>query len=99
MDKEILCFSLVIFWWMSAIWEKCSDEHFRWKFETAISWIWNLEIVSFPMMYDSNSPSQWYPWPIYTMDYQYSICIITLLAKEIMFSVVLVCQIVFLSIC
>ena len=32
----------------------------RWKFEIAISWIWNLEISSFPMMYDSNSPSQWY---------------------------------------
>ena len=47
---------------MSAIFKKCSDEHFRWKFEIAISWIWNLEISSFSMMYDSNSPSQWYPW-------------------------------------
>ena len=45
---------------MLAILEKCSDEHFRWKFEIAISWIWNLEISSFPMMYDSFSPSQWY---------------------------------------
>ena len=60
MEKEIICFSLVIFLRMSAILEKCSDEHFRWKFEIAISWIWNLEISSFPMMYDSFSPSQWY---------------------------------------
>ena len=60
MEKEIICFSLEIFYRMSAILEKCSDEHFRWKSETAISWIWNLEIVSFPMMYGSNSPSQWY---------------------------------------
>ena len=67
--KEIICFSLVIFQRLSAILEKYSDEHFRWKFETAINWIWNLEILSFPMMYDSHSPSQWYHlvnfWSLY----------------------------------
>ena len=67
--KEIICFSLMIFQRLSAILEKYSDEHFRWKFETAINWIWNLEILSFPMMYDSHSPSQWYHlvnfWSLY----------------------------------
>ena len=67
--KEIICFSWVIFQRLSAILEKHSDEHFRWKFETAINWIWNLEILSFPMMYDSHSPSQWYHlvnfWSLY----------------------------------
>ena len=67
--KEIICFSLVIFQQLSAILKKYSDEHFRWKFETAINWIWNLEILSFPMMYDSHSPSKWYHlvnfWSLY----------------------------------
>ena len=67
--KEIICFSLVIFQRLSAILEKYSDEHFRWKFENFINWIWNLEILSFPMMHDSHSPSQWYHlvnfWSLY----------------------------------
>ena len=67
--KEIICFSLVIFQRLSAILERYSDEHFHWNFETAINWIWNLEILSFPMMYDSHSPSQWYHlvnfWSLY----------------------------------
>ena len=83
--KEIICFSLVIFQRLSAILEKYSDEHsdehFCWKFETAINWIWNLEILSFPVTYDSHSPSQWYHlanfWSLYhglntTLTYAYS---------------------------
>ena len=50
----------MIFQRLLAILEKYPDEHFHWKFETAINWIWNLEILSFPMMYDSHSLSQWY---------------------------------------